>query len=110
MDITQSDLCNTGSITEAKKICDIAQAHDVGVQIHVCDGPIAMAVALQAETAVPNFITHEKHNANLLEIFKESEKHCHAPVNGFYEVLKLPGIGQGMNEQAMATMRKVVAE
>lgn len=45
-----------------------------------------------------------------MKIFKESGKYYHAPVNGFYEVPELPGIGQEMSEQAMATARKVVIE
>lgn len=110
LDIIQPDLCNTGGITETKKICDMAQVYDVGVQIHVCGGPIATAAALQVEAAIPNFVIHEEHNANLLKIFKESGKYYHAPVNGFYEVPELPGIGQEMSEQAMATTRKVVIE
>ena len=101
LDIIQPDLCNTGGITEV---------YDVGVQIHVCGGPIATAAALQVEAAIPNFVIHEEHNANLLKIFKESGKYYHAPVNGFYEVPELPGIGQEMSEQAMATARKVVIE
>ena len=110
LDIIQPDLCNTGGITETKKICDMAQVYDVGVQIHVCGGPIATAATLQVEAAIPNFVIHEEHNANLLKIFKESGKYYHAPVNGFYEVPELPGIGQEMSEQAMATARKVVIE
>ena len=110
LDIIQPDLCNTGGITETKKICDMAQVYDVGVQIHVCGGPIATAAALQVEAAIPNFVIHEEHKANLLKIFKESGKYYHAPVNGFYEVPELPGIGQEMSEQAMATARKVVIE
>ena len=110
LDIIQPDLCNTGGITETKKICDMAQVYDVGVQIHVCGGPIATGAALQVEAAIPNFVIHEEHNANLLKIFKESGKYYHAPVNGFYEVPELPGIGQEMSEQAMATARKVVIE
>ena len=110
LDIIQPDLCNTGGITETKKICDMAQVYDVGVQIHVCGGPIATAAALQVEAAIPNFVIHEEHNANLWKIFKESGKYYHAPVNGFYEVPELPGIGQEMSEQAMATARKVVIE
>mgnify|MGYP002609462073 FL=1 len=110
LDIIQPDLCNTGGITETKKICDMAQVYDVGVQIHVCGGPIATAAALQVEAAIPNFVIHEEHNANLLKVFKEAGKYYHAPVNGFYEVPELPGIGQEMSEQAMATARKVVIE
>ena len=88
----------------------IRDRYDVGVQIHVCGGPIATAAALQVEAAIPNFVIHEEHNANLLKVFKEAGKYYHAPVNGFYEVPELPGIGQEMSEKAMATARRVVIE
>lgn len=110
LDVIQPDLCNTGGITETKKICDMAQVYDVGVQIHVCGGPIATAAALQVETVIPNFVIHEEHNANLLTKFKNAGKYYYAPKNGFYEVPELPGIGQEMSEQEMATSRKVVIE
>lgn len=108
LSIIQPDLCNTGGITETKKICDMAQVYDIGVQIHVCGGPIATAAALQVEAAIPNFVIHEEHNANLLTIFKEAGKYYYAPENGDYEIPELPGIGQEMSEKAMATATKVV--
>lgn len=108
LDIVQPDLCNTGGITETKKICDMAQVYDIGVQVHVCGGPIATAAALQVEAAIPNFVIHEEHNANLLTKFKKAGKYLYEPKNGFYEVPELPGIGQEMSEEAMATAKKVV--
>ena len=110
LDVIQPDLCNTGGITETKKICDMAQVYDVGVQIHVCGGPIATAAALQVETVIPNFVIHEEHNANLLTKFKNAGKYYYAPKDGYYEVPELPGIGQEISEQEMATARKVVIE
>ena len=110
LDVIQPDLCNTGGITETKKICDMAQVYDVGVQIHVCGGPIATAAALQVEAVIPNFVIHEEHNANLLTKFKNAGKYYYAPKDGYYEVPELPGIGQEMSEQEMATARKVVIE
>ena len=108
LSVIQPDLCNTGGITETKKICDMAQVYDMGVQIHVCGGPIATAAALQVEAAIPNFTIHEEHNANLLTKFKKAGKYYYAPKNGAYEVPDLPGIGQEMSEEAMATARKKV--
>ena len=108
LSVIQPDLCNTGGITETKKICDMAQVYDMGVQIHVCGGPIATAAALQVEAAIPNFTIHEEHNANLLNKFKRAGKYYYAPVNGCYEVPDLPGIGQEMSEEVMANARKKV--
>ena len=108
LDIIQPDLANTGGITETKKICDMAQVYDVGVQIHVCGGPIATAAALQVEATIPNFVIHEEHNANLLTKFKNAGKYYYAPKDGFYEIPELPGIGQEMSEEYMAKAKKVV--
>ena len=110
LDVIQPDLCNTGGITETKKICDMAQVYDVGVQIHVCGGPIATAAALQVETVIPNFVIHEEHNANLTSKFRKAGKYFYEPKDGFYTVPELPGIGQEMSEEAMAAARKVVIQ
>ena len=108
LSVIQPDLCNTGGITETKKICDMAQVYDMGVQIHVCGGPIATAAALQVEAAIPNFTIHEEHNANLLDIFIKAGKYYYKPENGYYTVPDLPGIGQEMTDEFLATCRKVV--
>ena len=108
LSIIQPDLANTGGITETKKICDMAQVYDIGVQIHVCGGPIATAAALQVETVIPNFVIHEEHNANLMTKFKKAGKYFYEPKNGFYEVPELPGIGQEMSDEAMENARKHV--
>ena len=101
LNVIQPDLANTGGITETKKICDMAQVYDIGVQIHVCGGPIATAAALQVEAAIPNFVIHEEHNANLTSAWKKAGKYFLTPVNGAYEVPETPGIGQEMSEEAI---------
>lgn len=110
LSVIQPDLCNTGGITETKKICDMAQVYDMGVQIHVCGGPIATAAALHVEAAIPNFTIHEEHNANLLTEYIKAGTHYYKPENGFYTVPELPGIGQEMSEEFLATCRKVVIQ
>ena len=104
----QPDLANTGGITETKKIADMAQVYDMGVQIHVCGGPIATAAALQVEAVIPNFVIHEEHNANLRSQFVKGAVNYYAPVNGSYIVPDLPGIGQEMSESYIATAKKAV--
>ncbi len=106
LDIIQPDLCNTGGITETKKICDMANVYDIGVQIHVCGGPIATAAALQVEATIPNFVIHEEHNANLTTKFKKNGKYFYEPHNGYYDIPELPGIGQEMSEWAMENARQ----
>ena len=110
LSVIQPDLANTGGITETKKICDMAQVYDMGVQIHVCGGPIATAAALHVEAAIPNFVIHEEHNANLTSAFVKGGKYYYAPAGGFYTVPELPGIGQEMSESYIAGAKKVVIQ
>lgn len=106
LDIVQPDLANTGGITETKKICDMAEVYDIGVQVHIFGGPIATAAALQLEATIPNFVIHEEHGGNLRSSFKRAGKYYYAPEQGYYDVPELPGIGQEMSEEAMATEKQ----
>ena len=108
--VIQPDVGTCGGITEIKKICDMAQVYDIGVQIHVCGGPIATAAALQLEATIPNFVIHEEHNANLTSAFVKGGKYYYAPKDGYYTVPELPGIGQEMSEFYIANAKKVVIE
>ena len=99
--IIQPDLGLVGGFTEGKKICDYAHLYDVTVQAHICGGPIATAAALQLEAALPNFIIHEHHQAAMLEENIAICKYNYQPVNGYFDIPSLPGIGQEMSEEAM---------
>lgn len=99
--VIQPDLGNTGGLSEGKKICDMAHVYDIPVQMHICGGPIATAAALQLEAAIPNFLIHEHHAAALLDENIESCKYDYQPVNGYFDVPELPGIGQELSEKAL---------
>lgn len=103
LSVIQPDLGNCGGITEGKKICDQAAVYDVGVQLHICGGPIAGAAALQLETVIPNFIIHEQHQYALMPENIGLCKYDYQPVNGAFSVPELPGIGQELTEE---TIRK----
>lgn len=108
LSIIQPDLCNTGGITETKKICDMAQVYDMGVQLHVCGGPISTAAAMQVEAVIPNFVIHEYHHNGFREASRRSCKYDYQPANGYFEVPDRPGIGQELSEEEMNTARKVI--
>lgn len=108
LSIIQPDICNTGGITEAKKICDMAAVYDIGVQIHVCGGPISTAAALQLEASIPNFVIHEEHDWNLVDNYVNAATHYYCPKNGYYDIPELPGIGLEMTEEEMAKSEKVL--
>lgn len=108
--IIQPDLCNTGGITEGKKICDMAHVYDIGVQVHCCGGPVSASAALQLEAVIPNFAIHELHASALID---DNIKLCindFVPKDGYFEVPELPGIGQELTDYCLANAEIVAVE
>ncbi|MBR0374315.1 MAG: mandelate racemase/muconate lactonizing enzyme family protein [Mogibacterium sp.] len=101
--VIQPDLGNCGGITEGRKICDMAQTYGVTVQTHTCNTPISTAASLQFEAAIPNFIIHELHTNNTLPVCTELCIYDYQPVNGYYEIPDLPGIGNELSDKALAS-------
>ena len=104
IDVAQPDLGVVGGITEMKKVCDYANAYDVGVQMHCMAGPIACAATLHIEAAIPNFVYHECLQWNTLPVFTKIGKYDDMllPKDGYFEVSDRPGIGQELSEEAIA--------
>ena len=101
--VAQPDIGNCGGITECKKICDHAHLYDVGIQTHVCSSPISVAVSLQFEAAIPNFVIHEHHVGNTLPGITCLGKYNYQPKDGYFEVPDLPGFGQDLSDYAIQT-------
>jgi L-alanine-DL-glutamate epimerase-like enolase superfamily enzyme len=101
--VIQPDLGNCGGITEGKKICDMAYAYDVSVQVHVCASPISVAATLQLEAVIPNFCIHEHHMVNTTHGQIELGLYDYQPKGGYFEVPELPGIGNELSEGAIKT-------
>lgn len=99
--VIQPDLATCGGISEAKKICDMAHAYDVKVQGHVAGSPISLAAALQLEAAIPNFCIHEHHLVNQMDDVRASCLNDYQPVNGYFDVPDLPGLGQEFKPEVL---------
>lgn len=108
--IIQPDLCNTGGITEGKKICDMAHVYDIGVQVHICGGPISTAAALQLEAVIPNFVIHELHASALIDENINLCKYNYQAVNGYFDVPDRPGIGQELTDEAIKASEVVTVK
>ena len=100
--VIQPDLGNCGGVTEGRKICDLAEAFGVSVQTHTCNTPISVAVSLHLEAAIPNFIIHEHHTVNTLPEVRELCVHDYQPVDGYFSIPELPGIGNELTEKALS--------
>jgi L-alanine-DL-glutamate epimerase-like enolase superfamily enzyme len=81
----------------------MAHIYDVSVQTHVCSSPISVAVSLQLEAVIPNFIIHEHHISNTTKNNAEMGMYNYQPVNGYFDIPSLPGIGQELSEYALKT-------
>jgi galactonate dehydratase len=99
--VIQPDLGNCGGITEGKKICDMAAAFDVSVQVHVCASPLCTAAALHLEAAIPNFCIHEHHVINRISWNRDLCVHDYQPVNGYFEIPDIPGLGNELSQSAL---------
>ncbi|HAH62079.1 MAG TPA: mandelate racemase/muconate lactonizing enzyme family protein [Treponema sp.] len=110
LQIAQPDLGTCGGITEVKKICDMAYAYDVAIQIHACGSPICTAASLQVEAAIPNFIIHEHHQANLCDFNIKLCKYDYQPIHGKFKVPDLPGLGNELSDYVLNESPKVTIE
>jgi galactonate dehydratase len=99
LDVLQPDIGLCGGFTEAKKVCDYADVYDVRIQAHVCGGPVATAASLHLETAIPNFLIHEHHTYAIKDWNRELCIQDPQPVNGFFEVTEVPGLGIDLNDK-----------
>jgi L-alanine-DL-glutamate epimerase-like enolase superfamily enzyme len=99
--VIQPDLSACGGIGEGKKICDLAQIYDAGVQLRTSGGPILQAAALQLEAAIPNFLVHEHHYRASLPESTRIGKYTYQPEQGYCAAPELPGLGQDLSEKIM---------
>ena len=103
----QPDLGNCGGITEVKKICDMAYAYGIGVQVHVCGSHLMTPPALHLEAALPNFIIHEHHVMTQMPKMARLTNKTFDPVDGYFEVPEAPGMGVEWSEEAMACEEQI---
>lgn len=106
IDMVQPDVGLVGGISEAVKIAQLAHTFDVGVQAHICGSPLATAIGLQFEAAIPNFEIHEHHTYALKMCNRELFEEDLQPVRGKFEVPTTPGLGMTMRPEAERRMQK----
>lgn len=108
--IIQPDLGTAGGFTEVKKICDMANIYEAGIQLHVCGSMLIQAATLQMEAAISGFTIHE-HNVNcILPEMHKLTKYSYEPENGNIQVPDLPGIGNEISDYAYTISDVVTIE
>ncbi len=108
--LAQPDVGLAGGITETKKICDLARTFDVGVQAHVCGGPVAVAAALQIAACCPNYTLQEHHVHCLKPSIRNIVKNDYQPEGGHFDLPDRPGIGVELDEDYMKRFLVYVLE
>lgn len=104
IDMIQPDIGLVGGISEGIKIAHLAHAYDTGVQAHICGSPLATAVGLQFEAAIPNFEIHEHHTFTLKACNKDLFEEDLQPANGKLAVPTGPGFGMTLTRDAEKRM------
>ena len=99
--LAQPDIGLAGGFTEVKKICDLAHIFDVGMQMHVCGGPVSAAASLHMAAAVPNYLLHE-HHVHLLKPTTRAIVHeDFQPQKGYFSLPQGPGLGVELNDDVV---------
>jgi galactonate dehydratase len=93
LDILMFDLCWCGGITEAKKMCDMADAYHIPSTPHTCGGPLLFVASAHLSTAIPNFIYMESNYWKYTHQFPYFINNVPVPVNGFVSAPEGPGLG-----------------
>ncbi len=94
--VLQPDPCHCGGIQETIRIANMAEMYYAALAPHNPLGPIALAVCLQIDACVPNFLCQEQvclGEGYLKEPFQVK--------NGYIELPQKPGLGIELDEEAL---------
>jgi len=99
--ILMPDVCNTGGISELKKIAELAESFGVGISTHVCGGPINQAASIQVGAVIPNLVLHEHHVITINQYNFKFAKYKYNAKDGYLDIPELPGIGQELSDEVL---------
>jgi galactonate dehydratase len=99
MDILMFDLCWCGGITEAKKMCDFADAYQIPGSPHTAGGPLLWLSSIHLCTAISNFCYMESNYWKYTHQFPYFINNVPVPVDGYVTAPETPGIGAEIREE-----------
>ncbi len=102
VDILQPDMCNTGGITELKKIGPIGEPQHIMTALHNTNAVVGTVASFRLDAAMPNFLIQEYHaefyEPHYFEVFDGLPRQQ----GGYVELPKWPGLGLTFNEEVVA--------
>jgi galactonate dehydratase len=93
LDILMFDLSWCGGITEAKKMCDMADAYHIPGSPHTCGGPLLYVASAHLSTAIPNFCYMESNYWKYTHQYPYFIDGVPVPVDGYITAPEGPGLG-----------------
>jgi L-alanine-DL-glutamate epimerase-like enolase superfamily enzyme len=93
MDILMFDLCWCGGITEAKKMCDMADAYHIPGSPHTCGGPLLYVASAHLSAAIPNFCYMESNYWKYTHQYPYFINGVPVPVDGYITPPDGAGLG-----------------
>lgn len=99
VDIVEPDFQKCGGLLEARKIADLAHTYYIPVAPHAVTSPIGLMATAQVCAAIPNFLAHEWHWIDDVELWRNWVKEGEIIDKGFIHITDRPGIGVEMNEE-----------
>jgi gluconate/galactonate dehydratase len=100
-DFLQADITNIGGVTQAHKVCAIAEAYGVEMAFHNAFGPIQNAVTIQLDAAIPNFLIQESFYDVFPQWKRDLVKDQTKIENGHTAVSTKPGLGVEVDEKVL---------
>lgn len=93
LDILMFDLCWCGGITEAKKMCDMADAYHIPGTPHTCGGPLLYVASAHLSSAIPNFCYMESNYWKYTYQYPYFINSVPVPKDGHISAPESPGLG-----------------
>lgn len=100
-DFLQADVTNIGGVTQAHKICAIAEAYGVEMAFHNAFGPIQNAVTIQLDACIPNFLIQESFYDVFPQWKRDIVRSGTKVENGYTLVPTKPGLGVDVDEKVL---------
>jgi L-alanine-DL-glutamate epimerase-like enolase superfamily enzyme len=101
VDFLQPDITNIGGVTQARKVCALAETYGVEVAFHNAFGPIQNAVTLQLDAVIPNFLIQESFYDVFPQWKRDLIRDQMKVENGRTKVPTKPGLGVEVDEKVL---------
>ncbi len=99
-DVVMTDVTWAGGITEARKIANLAETHNMGIIFHDCTGPVALAAALHLSVHCTNTWRQEIVRSFTSSFYQELVDHHFEVENGHMHAPSRPGLGVALRPEA----------